>query len=77
MRDRQELHGKCLELTAEQNCTAESGPDHQEQLEEKMSLQLRDVASRRTMTTALPLYHSSQLKIKHKNDMVRTHSKRL
>lgn len=35
-----------------------------------MSLQLRDVASRRTMTTALPLYHSSQLKIKQKNDMI-------
>lgn len=42
-----------------------------------MSLQHRDVASRRTISTALPLYHSSQLRIKRKGDMVRTHSRRL
>lgn len=51
--------------------------DHKERLEVEMSLQRRDVANRRTLTTALPLYYSGQLKVKQKNDMVRTRSRRL
>lgn len=71
-----------MELTGPNSWTnlakAESGPGEEEHPEEeKMSLQRRDVVSMRAMITSLPLYYSSQLKIKRKSDTVRTRRRRL